>query len=116
MNLVSCAFNAISLSGMQVLFETEANRDSQSTFEMVSFLGWASRSGTRKYFAALVGLVGRVQDIFSLLVETDPPPPSCYAGSIMGQYGCIFKGIVSGDGYFCKVLNISISTFCVCTR
>ncbi len=43
-NLVACAFNAVSLSGRQVLFETEANRDSQSTFERVSFLGWSSRS------------------------------------------------------------------------
>ncbi len=41
-------------------FETETNRDSQSTFERVS--GWSSRSGTREYFPTFAGLVGSVQE------------------------------------------------------
>ncbi len=45
--------------------ETKANRDSQSTLEKVSFFGWYSRSGTRKYLSALAGLVGlELENIF----------------------------------------------------
>jgi hypothetical protein len=45
-------------------FETEGNRDSESTLEWVSFLDWSSRSSTREYNeynAPLADLVGPVQ-------------------------------------------------------
>jgi hypothetical protein len=48
-------------------FETEANRDSLSTFERVFFIGWSSRPGTREYFSALVGLVRPVLENIFLL-------------------------------------------------
>ncbi len=43
-------------------FETDANRDSRSTFE--DFFPWLvySQSGTREYFPALAGLVGPGQE------------------------------------------------------
>ncbi len=53
-------------------FETEANKDSLSTFDrmvwsvldkrILSFSVWSSWSGPREYFPALAGLVGQVQE------------------------------------------------------
>ncbi len=66
------------------LFETEANKDSRSTFERVSFHGWSSRFGTRDHMYSRPWLVlGLVQkNIF---------PPSSYPGSIEAQCECLFN-------------------------
>jgi hypothetical protein len=44
------------------VFETEANRDSQNTFERVSFLGLSSRCSIREYFPAFAALIKRKQN------------------------------------------------------
>jgi hypothetical protein len=48
-------------------FETEADRDSQSTFERVSFLYWSTVVGPAQeiFTCRIAGLVGPVQEIFT---------------------------------------------------
>ncbi len=43
-------------------FETEANGDSRSVFERVSFPSWSIWSAQEKYFPSLAGLASLVQE------------------------------------------------------
>jgi hypothetical protein len=56
-------------------FETEANRDSRSTFERVSFPGKCSQSSTIEYFSYW---------------PAQSPSPYSYTGSVAGRYACLF--------------------------
>ncbi len=70
-------------------FRTEAKRDLRSTFERVTFLGLFKRSGERKYFPALAGLVGLVQYKRAIPFRPKLPPPPSYTGCLAGQYACL---------------------------
>ena len=61
-------------------FETEAKRNSRSTFQRVSFLGWSSQCGTRECFLALTGLVGPVQENTAERVFLNKEPRNPFQG------------------------------------
>jgi hypothetical protein len=62
--------------------ETEANRNSRSTCERVSFLGWTSRTSIKEYSPAMGGLysvVNLVQDNIFPIVRICQPPSNTQA-------------------------------------